>query len=155
MWLLCSRSECPFYTSQPARLARHTSFHGDRSVQSDISLSISILVRTDRMLICPEKDCGKHFFSLQKCLSHDRKFHTGLTEWQCRLCFKHVTDIKVHFKIHSEERKYQCQKCSMKFRHKNSLARHVWQHEENKPEKCKERFLKEVIGIFHSMFSND
>ena len=84
------------------------------------------------MLICPEPDCDKHFFSLQKCLSHDRKSHTGVTEWQCQVCLKHVTDIKVHLKIHSEEKKFGCEKCPMRFRHKNSLARHVWQHETEK-----------------------
>ena len=101
-------------------------------LSDSLFLLFLFLFRSDRMLICPEPGCAKHFFSLQKCLSHDRKCHTGVTEWQCRVCLKHVTDIKVHLKIHSEEKKFGCEKCPMRFRHKNSLARHVWQHEAEK-----------------------
>ena len=29
--------------------------------------------------------------------SHDRKAHTGVREWECRVCQSEVTDIKVGF----------------------------------------------------------
>ena len=78
MWLRCDKPGCQFHTTKQARLARHTLFHMDRK---------------DRALLCP--DCGSKFFSLQKCLSHDRKQHTGVREWECTACLAEVTDIKV------------------------------------------------------------
>jgi len=119
MWLRCQATGCGFLTTQQERLSRHLLFHGQRK---------------DRALLCP--DCGSKFFSLQKCLSHDRKQHTGVREWECTKCRAEVTDIKVHMKVHSTEKAFSCPECGTGFRHKNSLVRHRWQHQESRPQKC-------------------
>ena len=46
---------------------------------------------------CP--DCGDRFYSLAKMLKHDRKFHTGEKDYECRICGAEVTDISVHMKV--------------------------------------------------------
>jgi DNA-directed RNA polymerase subunit RPC12/RpoP len=32
-------------------------------------------------------------------LKHDRKFHTGEKDYECRICGAEVTDISVHMKV--------------------------------------------------------
>jgi len=44
-------------------------------------------------------DCGVKFFSLTKMLKHDRKKHTGVKDYECRLCGAEVTDIHVHMRV--------------------------------------------------------
>ena len=85
MWQSCDKPGCQFHTTKQDRLVRHALFHMDRK---------------DRALLCP--DCGSKFFSLQKCLSHDRKQHTGVREWECTTCLAEVTDIKVQ-NVHMNE----------------------------------------------------
>ena len=47
------------------------------------------------MYVCPDCKNGKKFTSLEKMLRHDRREHTGVLEYECRLCDAEVTDIKV------------------------------------------------------------
>ena len=46
---------------------------------------------------CP--DCHMKFYSLAKLLKHDRKKHTGIKEYECRICGAEVTDIQVHMRV--------------------------------------------------------
>ena len=39
------------------------------------------------------------FYSLAKMLKHDRKQHTGVKDYECRICEAEVTDIMVHMKV--------------------------------------------------------
>ena len=48
-------------------------------------------------LKCP--DCAMKFYSLAKMLKHDRKKHTGVKDYECRLCGAEVTEIQVHMKV--------------------------------------------------------
>ena len=48
---------------------------------------------------CP--DCRQHFTSLAKLLKHDRTAHTGVADYECRICDQEITDIKSHMKVGS------------------------------------------------------
>jgi hypothetical protein len=83
-WLYCQKRGCTFWTRKPGRMERHSLFHTPNS----------------RHYLCP--DChGQRFYSLAKVLKHDRKFHTGVKDYECRVCEAEVTDIVVHMKVNS------------------------------------------------------
>jgi hypothetical protein len=46
---------------------------------------------------CP--DCKLKISSLPKLLRHDRKFHTGFKDYECKICEAEVTDISVHMRV--------------------------------------------------------
>ncbi len=138
-WLYCPHPGCTFWTRKPERMQRHALFHQEST----------------RHYVCP--DChGQKFYSLAKVLKHDRKFHTGVKDYECRLCDAEVTDIVVHMKVgdisthshtyitqpyfimqvHNTEKKFVCSDCPMRFRHKNSLIRHMCQHTGERPYAC-------------------
>jgi hypothetical protein len=53
-----------------------------------------------RYYLCP--DChGHRFFSLAEVLKHDRKFHTGVKDYECRVCEAEVADNVSHMKVNS------------------------------------------------------
>lgn len=80
-WLYCASSGCSFWTRKPDRMLRHTQCH----------------VPDARYYRCP--DCSSKFYSLAKLLKHDRKVHTGIKDYECRVCEAEVTDIIVHMKV--------------------------------------------------------
>ena len=61
---------------------------------------------------CP--DCSLKFYSLAKMLKHDRKCHTGVKDYECRICDAEVTDIQVHMRV-SEEKLEDLNKCLADF----------------------------------------
>lgn len=80
-WLYCDRVKCNFWTRKERRMERHRQSH----------------MPDCRAFKCP--DCGVRFYSLPKMLSHDRKFHTGDKDYECKICEAEVTDISVHMRV--------------------------------------------------------
>ncbi|TRY76970.1 hypothetical protein TCAL_02683 [Tigriopus californicus] len=117
-WLYCDRPKCNFWTRKERRMERHRQSH----------------MPDCRAFKCP--DCGVRFYSLPKMLSHDRKFHTGDKDYECKICEAEVTDISVHMRIHRTEKDFPCDICPLSFRHKNSLVRHLVQHSGERPFRC-------------------
>lgn len=117
-WLYCDRVKCNFWTRKERRMERHRQSH----------------MPDCRAFKCP--DCGVRFYSLPKMLSHDRKFHTGDKDYECKICEAEVTDISVHMRIHRTEKDFPCDICPLSFRHKNSLVRHLVQHSGERPFRC-------------------
>ncbi len=81
-WLVCKITGCSYWTTKPERMKRHQDCH-----ESPFSKHFK----------CP--DCGVKIFSLAKMLSHDRRNHTGIKDYECRLCGAEVNDIAVHLKV--------------------------------------------------------
>ena len=51
----------------------------------------------DKFYQCP--GCQLKICSLSKLLRHDRKFHTGFKDYECKICEAEVTDIAVHMRV--------------------------------------------------------
>ena len=83
-WLDCKVLGCPFWTNKKERMERHLTCHPHKF---------------NKNLRCPEPDCGVKFYSLAKMLKHDRKKHTGVKDYECRICGAEVTEIQVHMKV--------------------------------------------------------
>ena len=80
-WLYCEVRGCSFWTRKPERMDRHRQCH-----------------RVDaKYYKCP--DCSLRFYSLAKMLKHDRKVHTGVKDYECRVCEAEVTDIQIHMRV--------------------------------------------------------
>ena len=80
-WMYCDVRGCPFWTRKPERMERHRKCH-----------------RPDtKYYKCP--DCSLRFYSLAKMLKHDRKVHTGVKDYECRVCEAEVTDIQIHMRV--------------------------------------------------------
>ena len=80
-WMYCDVRGCSFWTRKPERMERHRKCH-----------------RPDtKYYKCP--DCSLRFYSLAKMLKHDRKVHTGVKDYECRVCEAEVTDIQIHMRV--------------------------------------------------------
>ena len=44
----------------------------------------------------------------------------------CEKCFSRADSLKVHMRIHTNEKPYECDVCEKRFRHSNTLKRHVF-----------------------------
>ena len=81
-WMYCQVPNCHFWTRKQIRMERHERSH----VPGD-----------DKFYQCPE--CQLKICSLSKLLRHDRKFHTGFKDYECKICEAEVTDIAVHMRV--------------------------------------------------------
>ena len=86
-WLFCQVSGCSFWTAKVSRMERHKLCH---------TFEPSPL-ENKRFYKCP--DCHLKFFSLAKLLKHDRRKHTGVKDYECRICGAEVTDIQTHMRV--------------------------------------------------------
>ncbi len=86
-WMYCQQKGCHFWTRKQIRMERHEKSH----VPGD-----------DKFYQCPE--CHLKICSLSKLLRHDRKFHTGFKDYECKICEAEVTDIAVHMRVSLWER---------------------------------------------------
>ena len=84
-WMYCKIKGCPFWTRKQVRMDRHEKSH----VPGD-----------DKFYQCPE--CQLKICSLSKLLRHDRKFHTGFKDYECKICEAEVTDIAVHMRVSND-----------------------------------------------------
>ena len=80
-WVNCRFPGCTFSTWKTYRMERHESMH----------------VAGSKFFQCP--DCPVRHASLSKILRHDRKFHTGEKDYECKICEAEVTDIVTHMKV--------------------------------------------------------
>ena len=81
-WMYCKIKGCHFWTRKQVRMERHEKSH----IPGD-----------DKFYQCPE--CQLKICSLSKLLRHDRKFHTGFKDYECKICEAEVTDIAVHMRV--------------------------------------------------------
>jgi len=83
-WMYCKVVGCNFWTRKPLRMTRHSNSH---AVNEENKLCYE----------CP--DCHVRISTLPKLLRHDRKFHTGFKDYECKICEAEVTDIIVHMRV--------------------------------------------------------
>ena len=83
-WMYCKVEGCHFWTRKKIRMARHSNSHAQGE---------------DNRLIYQCPDCKLKISSLPKLLRHDRKFHTGFKDYECKICEAEVTDISVHMRV--------------------------------------------------------
>ena len=82
-WMFCKERGCTFWTRKPERMERHKKCH----------------LPDTKYYKCPDCKEFTKFYSLAKLLKHDRKAHTGVQDYECRVCEAEVTDITVHMKV--------------------------------------------------------
>ena len=92
-WMFCHVPGCSFWTSKSSRMERHKMCHAEPSE-----------LEVKRCYKCP--DCHLKFYSLAKLLKHDRRKHTGIKDYECRICMAEVTDIQVHMRV--SESSFSC-----------------------------------------------
>ena len=83
-WFHCPEPGCEFYTRKRERAERHRKSH----------------LPDSKAYVCPEHPkCSFKFHSLAKLLKHDRKAHTGVKDYECRICETETTDLVSHMKV--------------------------------------------------------
>ncbi len=96
-WLFCQEPCCGFWTRKPERMTRHRLCHN--CLPSSSASASSSSSSSAKRYKCP--DCRQHFTSLAKLLKHDRTAHTGVADYECRVCDQEITDIKSHMKVNT------------------------------------------------------
>lgn len=136
------------YTSKAA-LAYHVKLHDGVSYPCDKcgkvfrhpnNLKSHQLRHETKKFFC--KKCGKNFHTNFALLMHENQTHRMAKSWICKYCNKAFTRcaaFREHIRIHTGEKPFECDICSVKFRKIHHLKKHRKQHGQwEGPFKCKE-----------------
>uniref|UniRef100_A0A3B5AXV7 C2H2-type domain-containing protein n=1 Tax=Stegastes partitus TaxID=144197 RepID=A0A3B5AXV7_9TELE len=79
--------------------------------------------------------CGKAFGQAYFLRVHELT-HWSVKRYNCTRCEKSFTHYKLHMRIHSKDKPYQCKVCNKGFRFSSYLQQHLIIHTGKKPYKC-------------------
>lgn len=122
------------------------------------SLKIHIRVHTKiKPFLCEENGCKRAFNTRYRLVAHLR-IHNGET-FNCSECMKSFTthsDLKKHFRTHTQERPYRCNECTKAFTASHHLKTHLRIHSGEKPYHCKIEpdMCKKAFSTPHSLKSH-
>ncbi|CAH0546625.1 unnamed protein product [Brassicogethes aeneus] len=137
---------CKKFYRSPGALNIHKRIHNndkrfpckfcDRKFLQSCQLDSHIRTHTkEKPFLCDI--CCKTFADASSLRRHNFK-HNPKPPEPCPICGKlcSIINLQNHIKRHSDEPKFECDKCDKKFKCKNVLKRHKWVHDGIKPYKC-------------------
>ena len=139
---------CNKYFSSNSRLVQHMSTHTKEIPHQIQNCNTSFSKKSHLVLdnmkvhdrsrtLCQCQHCNK-FFSKRYLKIHNR-IHTGERPYQCEYCsmsFIKKYELTVHNRMHTGERPFQCKHCGKSFATNQRLTLHSYIHAEVKPYQC-------------------
>ena len=88
-------------------------------------------INEKREFHCSKPGCTKSFKRNPDLKRHDKFVHLNVRDFQCEKCpkkFNKKSNLRVHMKMHSDERPLACDTCDHRFKHKHALDAHMKRH---------------------------
>ena len=88
---------------------------------------------------CPVEGCAAIFQRPHRLQTHIRLVHTTMMQVQCNICNRTLSNkhnLKIHMRIHNEEKAFKCNLCGRKFRMEQTLRDHIRRHTGERPYQC-------------------
>lgn len=110
----------------------------NRMFKSEADLNIHSESHRKDISVCDR--CGKQFNKRESLYMHLNSVHNrGTFKYQCKICSKKFTTnyrLRLHNRVHTNERPYCCEQCGAVFTLLPNLRNHQATHSDHKPHVC-------------------